>query len=237
MEFKLAHDTIIPSNVQNGVCVISKNKKYIVKFYDENIIFQIHEKDSRNDVDEIAYIESTLKENEWYYIGNECCSNILQEPKKVDLTYIFFSDATHVARCYCYDLKKTLGKRNVILKLVKQWQYALNHSNMVVNSLLHYQIENQFVGVITENNDRATLLSEINKLKPLNELKNPKLPEFLVSKNKTQNIQNNEELKILVDFYNGKALLNNKYYKIDIRVFQLAENPTYTMHFDSGILS
>lgn len=229
--FSLYHDTVDSSKIANGVYVIKKNKKYIRTFDDDNIVFKLIEID--NGVNETLYIESTLKHNEWYYIGNECCSNILENPKKVDLNYIFFSDVTNTAMCYSFDLKKTLGKRDVIIKLVAQWQYALNYANTVVNSLSGYVVKKCFVGVITENNNIDSLVEEIDKLRKQTDSTGHNLPEFLIRKNDTQNIMNRRELKILEDFNNGKVFLNNEYYDIDIR---LMVDSTYIMRFFSGIL-
>lgn len=231
---QLYNDDWVQSNIDNGVYNIKKNKRYIRTFSDDNIDFKIVETD--NGVNEVLYIKSSLEPNEWYYIGNECCLNVLKNPKKVDLNYIFFSDTTRTAKSYSIDLKKTIGGKDVILKLVKQWNFALIYATAVVLALENYTMEQSYVGAITENNDREYLKREIDSIKKIVEStqsENSSLPTFLIDKNIAQNISNKQELKILEDFYDGKVYINNRYYNIDIRTMT---NATYTLQFNSGIL-
>lgn len=231
---KLCTDNWTPSNIKNGFYEIKKNQKYVRKYSDDNIDFKIVEID--NGVSEVIYIKSCLAPDEWYFIGNEYCLNLLEKPKKVDLNYIFFSDSTHTAISYSIDFKKTLGGKDVILKLIQQWTCALLYANIILLALNDYKMGTSHVGVITENNDREYLKRTIDALKkdigPDGSV-NPLMPAFLIDKNATQNIPNKRELKILEDFYDGKVYINNQCYNIDIRTMT---NSTYTLQFNSGVL-
>lgn len=130
-----------------------------------------------------------------------------------------------------YDVKKSLGGEDVILKLCGQWQAGLRYwYNSVLNYLDDYSIEGE-IGVVTTDYDREKL--EMNIQGTLNKIeKCRRLGKSLAgAKNKVELIKYQKELEILQRFREGKFLYKRSDKTNEEWKFNVKESKYYTFQW------
>lgn len=121
-----------------------------------------------------------------------------------------------------YDVKKTLGGRDVILKLCEQWQAGLRYwYNSILNYLDDYTTEGR-IGVVTTKYEREKLEDNIRVISEKIK-KSGQLGKSLAgAKNKVELLKYQKELEILKKFQEGKFVYKrpnktNEEWKFDVK--------------------
>lgn len=217
-------------NIKDGVFEIKKNTP--IQICKENNSHKLHiiEKDEKED----CYISSTFHDDSFAMVGNEFCLNFLSDPKKVDISYYYFS-VSGKSIVYLYDMKKTFAGIDVLMNLIEQWTSSIKDAKYCIDQLDSYSLNpcsDIHIGVLTENNavDRRTReLKPILHPEPLSE----KIPEYQIKKQQASSASRISQAKILAGFDEGKVTILGSTYKYDVRLFT---NKTHEMLFFDGIL-
>lgn len=213
--------------LSNPILVLKKNNLKQINCNNNNHVIRIDEDEEKEEL----YVHSTLSEEELAIIGNEFYLNFLENPKKVDLTYIFLSK-DHKAIVYLYDMKKTFAGIDVILHLIAQWKSSIEEAEYCVKKLGGYKLSGIRIGVITENDDEERRKKELEPILYPSDI--PKqFSSFLSAKHLADNSNNLAKAKILKGFLNGKVTICGCTYEYDIRKFV---EKKHEMYFDSGKL-
>lgn len=219
---------VYEKDLVDSMLVLKKNTLKRLKCRNNNHIMRIDEEKEN----ETLFIHSTLLNNEEVIIGNEFSLNFIENPKKVDLTYIFLSQ-DHKAIIYLYDMKKTLAGQDVILHLIEQWRSSIDDAEYCIKKLEEYELVEIRLGVITENNDTDRRKRELESL--LTPTKStPATPSFMVAKHSLNIAHKIPLINILSAFLKGKVTLNGHTYEYDIRNFI---DKKHDMYFTSGTLN
>lgn len=214
---------------------LKKNKPFLIFSKDSGVIFSINEQDEENDVYEVLNISSKISNDDCALIGYEYKNPLVKAPKAADMIYIHFSKTNEIAQVYVYDLKRSLGGKDIILKLIYQLEDSLIHAKNIVASLKKYSGV-YTIGVVTESYDRKKLEEQIAILQQ-SVVPNPNVPSFVQAKKKTQTIIDIQELKYIKDFYRGIVRILGVEYKVDIHYFKMQEKVSVLeMNFIDGVL-
>ena len=213
--------------LQTSCLTLKKNTpKLIDKSCNSHVILLKEEEEN-----ESLYIHSAFSGDEYAFIGNEFQLNFLEDAKKVDFMYIFFSKDKK-AHAYLYDMKKTFSGIDVILKLVGQWKSSIEDVVYCVGKLDEYELTCIKIGVITEKDDKDQRKLDLEPILKIEDIP-AKLPTFMKSKHLADNTTNAILAKKLSGFLEGKITINGHTYKYDIRKFV---DKKHDMYFNDGIL-
>lgn len=198
----------------DGICVLAKNTPKLVSPKYNELRFKIHEDSTK----ETLYIVFKLNDGEKALIGRECHKpkKDRKEPARTDLMCVY-SKPTH-AIGYAYDLKKTLGGKDVILDLLSQWTETISYCKTQI-----HKADYEFVvGVITEKFDQQLLNSGIIELSKLvEESDDSDFKYSLAARKRNVSIVNNRKsFNRLIDFRSGRFKIEDLVLDIDIHYFE-----------------
>ena len=215
------------NELDNGVFQIKKNTPKQIDKTNNSHIAHIHEDAENEDV----YIKSTFDDDSFALICNEFYLNFIESPKKVDISYYYFSENNKV-NIYLYDMKKTFAGIDDMINLVEQWKSSILDAEYCVKKLEQYEIINVCLGVITEDNATERRIRELNDILQPEEVA-IKIPEFMKSQHRADTTRVLAMRKILKGFDAGEVTIHGHTYKYDIREFV---NKKHDMLFSDGIL-
>lgn len=144
------------SDFINDVCTLAKNTPKLVFPKHNSKRFAIHEEKNN----ETLFVIFDLAGDEHALIGHECHRPKQNgcESAKTDLMCIYIKPSRAVN--YAYELKKTLGGKDVILGLLSQWAETISYCKTLIT-----KPDCEFVvGVITEELNENLLNSGIKEL-------------------------------------------------------------------------
>lgn len=205
-------------DLSDGVCTLAKNTPKLVFPQHNKIRFRIYE-DSTN---ETLYIAFKLDNGEQALIGRECHNPKIshKEPARTDLMCVFSKPTFAIG--YAYDLKKTLGGKDVILDLLSQWTETISYCKNQINKTDYEFV----VGVITEEFNQQLLNNGIKELSE--RVEEPDDSNFKYSsiarKRHVSSIYNWESLNRLMDFQSGKFKIEDLVLDIDIHFFEITDD-------------
>lgn len=216
------------NELANGVFQIKKNTpKQIDKTHNFHIA-HIHEDAENEDV----YIQSTFNDDSFALICNEFYLNFIESPKRVDISYYYFSENNKV-NIYLYDMKKTFAGIDDMISLVEQWKSSIVDAEYCIRKLEQYEIINICLGVITEDNATERRIRELNDILQPEEVESIKIPDFMKRQRRADTTHILAMRKILIGFDAGEVTIHGHTYKYDIREFV---NKKHDMLFSDGIL-
>lgn len=181
-------------------------------------------------------INILLKENQEAIFSEEYKPKAIDTCKKVDIMVFIYGitddrdiDKGSEATLYLYDVKDTIGGKDVIFHLVEQWKEGIRSAL----DFTRYATETRYnIGVITRNYDTKRIDEEITKCeKELSGISSQKnMPALVLAKNYiNKRIVVEKELEILKSFrnmiffegkekytYNYKLMDKNNYYLLKI---------------------
>lgn len=190
---------------------IKKKNTFIKLTKDDNELtfFLVEEQE-----EETLFITTKMQDEQCALIGSECCNNYDCQ-KAIDFFYFHFFEKDDKARCYLYDLKKTVGTGiDVIKHLVAQWANSIRYTWSV---LAYYNVEKYdiLLGFVTEKYDEDALKRIINDYEDQEkEFDSTNIPSFIVKKNKVSHRYEPGLCDILKHFLQGKFLYQDFEYKI-----------------------
>lgn len=214
-------DGIIELRKNQPILICEKNNSHKMCIYEEK------EKES-------CLISSTFTDESCAMIGKEFHLNFLSDPKRVDISYYYFS-VNGQARVYLYDMKKTFAGIDVLIKLIEQWKSSIIDAEFCVNKLDGYAISSCsdiHIGVITEENAverRKRELQPILHPEPLAD----GIPEYLRKKRQASDAIRISQEKVLNGFDEGKVTICGITYEYDVRLFN---DKKHEMLFVDGVL-
>ena len=219
--------------ITNGYFDLKKNTPKQINQTNNNHVIKIHEDDAGED----CYIHSYFSDGAFAHVGNEFCLNFQKDPKKVDISYYYFSDSKDTV-VYLYDMKVTFAGEDVLLHLFEQWKCSVADAKYCIGTLDCYQLvpRNIHIGVITEHNDqlrRARELESIRKWITGNGKANS-IPSFIKHKRQATIGGLVSLEKILSEIEQGEVTIDGDTYPIDIRMFV---RQTHSMYFSDGMLA
>lgn len=206
------------SDFVNDVCALAKNTPRLVFPKHNNKRFMIREVTTN----ETLYVVFKLDNEERALIGHECFNpkENGSEPHKTDLMCVY-SKPTHTIG-YAYELKKTLGGKDVVLGLLSQWTDTVSYCK-TISTKNDYKF---VVGVITEEYNKDLLTNSISKLR--DRMNDHDGGDFVRSsierKGIVTSVNDRNILKRLVDFQNGKAEIQGMMLDIDIHYFDCIDD-------------
>lgn len=211
----------------DGICVLAKNTPKLVSPEFNEKRFKIYE-DGTN---ETLYIVFKLNNGEKALIGRECHNPKKghEEPARTDLMCVY-SKPTH-AIGYAYDLKKTLGGKDVILGLLSQWTETISYCKTQFEKNDYEFV----VGVITENFHQELLKNGIIELSKLVEESDDSDFKYslVARKRNVFRVNNRESLNRLKDFQSGKFIIEDLVLDIDIHYFEsIDDKKELTLQFN-----
>lgn len=218
-----------PKEIKNNAFILQQNQPKQIDFKHNNVILLIKEEKENEEL----FIHSSFDGDEFAIIGKEYCLNFMNNPPKVDLTYIFMTKEKK-AIIYLYDMKKTFAGVDVVLKLIEQWTSSISTVQYCIEQLEEYEISVINIGVITENDAVERRHREITDI--LSKAKAPMpidMPSFMKSKYSADNVEYEKRAKILDGFLDGKVTIKDHTYNYDVRTFI---NKKFDMFFDNGII-
>lgn len=221
-------------HVSDGLFTLKTNKPMLVDSENNGHIVVIHEQKPVEDVDEYCYIHSVFNDGATAMVCNEYRLDFLKKSKAVDLSYYYFA-ADKNSKVYLYDFKKTLVQKDIIIKLIEQWQSSISDAKYCIEKTEEYKLANSdiYIGVITENNDTERRNIELAKI-----LYPEPIPDNIPSSIKSKRLANCStqisEAKALREFDKGTVTISGVTYHYDIRTFT---NKKHDMYFIDGILN
>lgn len=215
------------NELDDGVFQIKKNTPKQIDKTNNSHIAHIHEDAENEDV----YIKSTFNDDSCALICNEFYLNFIESPKKVDISYYYFSENNKV-NIYLYDMKKTFAGIDDMINLVEQWKSSILDAEYCVKKLEQYEIINVCLGVITEDNATERRIRELNDILQPEEVA-IKIPDFMKRQRRADTTHILAMRKVLIGFDVGEVTIYGHTYKYDIREFI---NKKHNMLFSDGIL-
>lgn len=198
----------------DGICTLAKNTPKLVFPKYNNKTFIIHEKATN----ETLYIIFNLNKGEQALIGKECHSTPkgCPERRKTDLMCVYRKPTHEIG--YTYDLKRTIGGKDVILHLISQWTETISYcKSQIKNSDYEF-----VVGIITEEFNRRLLDNDIKELSEyVEEPSGFALKSSLAARKKLiSDIECQKALNRLIEFKTGKFKIGGLVLDIDIQFFE-----------------
>lgn len=228
---RLRAKTVKKKEIENNIFNLKTNTPKLINKSNNSHIAYIHETKEAEKVDEHLFIHSKFTDDATAMVGNEFCSNFLDNPKKVDMSYYYFSSDKKVT-VYLYDMKKTFAGIDVIIHLIEQWKGSIADAKSFMEQLEDYEISHIQIGLITEDNDIERRKREIEPI--LNSNKHQEnIPSFMVHQYRADNANNIAKAKILKGVIDGKVTIRGFTYNYDVREFI---NKKHDMYFEDGIL-
>lgn len=216
---------------EDNVFELKRNTpKQITKDNNAHVAHILEDKENEH-----LYIHSAFEDNEFAVICNEFALNFLKDPKRVDLSYYFFSETNQVT-VFLYDMKKTFAGIDVLIHLVEQWKSSIDDAEYCIKKLSdygNYEIADIFIGVITEDNDAERRNKEIASLSSPDSTE-PNIPSFIKSKHLANTADNIRKANLLKGLDEGRITISGKTYSVDVRVFI---DKRYDMYFERGRLA
>lgn len=219
--------------IKNNIFDLKPNNPKQIDVNNNSHIAHIYELKESENVDEHLYIHSEFTDDASAMIGNEFYLNFLENSKKVDMSYYYFSSDKKVT-VYLYDMKKTFAGIETIIHLIEQWKGSIADSKSCIEQLEGYKLLKIQIGVITENDDSERRKYEIESV--LNKAKhkeNENIPSFMVHQRHADNVNNMVKAKMLNGFIDGKITICGCTYSYDVREFT---NKRHDMWFKDGFL-
>lgn len=222
--------TLKDSDFKNGICTLIKNTpKLVIPQYNDKR-FKIYE----NDTDETLYVTFQLNNEERALIGHECHKpkTNSKTPASTDLMCIYSKPSSAIG--YAYDLKKTLGGKDVILSLVSQWAETLSYCKTQIRKT-NYEF---VVGVITEEFNQRMLNHSIQELSDrTQESDDSDFKRSSVAKKRlVSSINDRNILKALINFKSRKVEIEGITLDIDIHFFDSKDDKKeITFQFNGNI--
>lgn len=215
--------------INGGVFELKKNTPKLIG--KENNPHTAHIREETEDED--CFIHSHFRDEAFAIICKEFYLNFYKDPKRVDLSYYYFSEDKNAA-AYLYDMKKTFAGLDVIIHLVEQWKSSICDAKYCVDKTETYQLAYPgiHIGVITEHNDTERRRRELQPIlhpEPIPE----DLPSFIKSKRRANTADRISKAKILDGFDEGKVTIGGITYDYDVRTFIDKE---HHMYFKDGVL-
>lgn len=215
--------------INDGVFELQKNTPKLIGKKNNSHTARLHEETE----DEDCFIHSQFRDEAFAMICKEFYLNFLKDPKKVDLSYYYFSEDKTV-RVYLYDMKKTFAGLDVMIHLAEQWRSSIYDAKYCVAKTETYQLEDSdiHIGVITENNDTER---RVRELQPVLHPEPPSegVSSFMKSKRMAATADQVAKAKILAGFDEGKVTIGGITYVYDVRTFV---NKQHHMYFNNGLL-
>lgn len=183
--------------------------------------------------DENCFIHSQFCDGAFAVICKEFYLSSPKKPKRVDLSYYYFSE-DKTASVYLYDIKKTFAGLHTMIRLVEQWKSSICDAKCCLDKTGLYQLTHPGIriGVITENDDierRRRELQPVLHPEPVPE----GLSSFLKSKRMAATADQVAKAKLLAGFDEGNVTIDGVTYDYDVRIFT---NKEHHMYFNNGVL-
>lgn len=218
------------SDFVNDVCTLAKNTPKLVFPKHNNKRFMIREESTNENL----YVVFKLNNGEQALIGRECHKPKQggSEPAKTDLMCVYSRASDAIG--YAYELKKTLGGKEVILGLLLQWIETVSYCKTQIPKNYYGFI----AGVITEEFNRGLLDYNINKLNQrIKVLDNDNLTNSTVARKLLASSVNDRKiLKRLEDFRDGKVEIEGSKLNYDIYYFESTDDKNeLTLQFNGNI--
>lgn len=215
-------------HLKDNVFELTKNTPVQINKENNLHAAHIHEEDE----DEDCFIRSQFCDESCAMICKEFCLNFLKDPKKVDLSYYYFSEDKK-AIVYLYDMKKTFAGIDVIIHLIEQWQSSIGDAKYCVDTVAYKLTDSDIhIGVITENNDTERRNNELQSILHPETLPDG-IPSFVKSQRKADTADQIARAKILTGFDKGKVTIGGITYDYDVRTFV---DKKHNMYFKNGLL-
>lgn len=156
-------------------------------------------------------------------LGSECKSPILDKGvKATDLLYIFMSSQNDEYACYAYDMKYSFGGdidevKRFYSQCISTMKHAISICYMVDPLDETGKIEPKtqlYFGVITRNYKKQSLEQSIENLSRKPENAQTAIEKKIIA----QSRQNNRELELLKDVFDGHIFFNGQNRHLDILV-------------------
>lgn len=217
------------SDFIDGICTLFKNSPKLVFPKHNDKRFKIHE-DSTN---ETLYIVFKLDNGEHALIGRECHNpkKGYKELARTDLMCVYSKPTYAIG--YAYDLKKTLGGKDVILGLLSQWTETISYCKTQIQKTDYEFV----VGVIAEEFNQRLLNNDIKELsKYVEKTSGSALKSSLAARKKlVSNINSSNALNRLIDFKAGKFKIGALVLDIDIQFFEnIEDKKELTLQFNGN---
>ena len=216
--------------IVDGVFELKPNQPIQICKQNNSVIAHLYEEKEQ----ENCNILSSISDESSAVICKEFCLNFLNNSKKVDLSYYYFSESVQ-AIVYLYDMKKTFAGIDVLIHLVEQWKSSIIDAKYCIEKTEKYTFDpaaDIHLGVITEDNDVERRNRELEAI--LHPTPPPqKLPSYLKQQHQADQANRMSIAKILVGFDEGKVTIGGITYIYDIRTFN---NKRCDMYFNDGCL-
>ena len=180
---------------------IQKNRLYQIN-HDNKISFVEQQEDGSKDTVDIFY---AIKENQQGLYANEYKPSDIGDCKVVDIFAMIYNKEPETQGkylLYMFDVKDTVGGKDVIFKLVEQWKDGLLHKQSLVQYLRGYAGE-EHIGVITREFDKNRIKREIDTLKAENTECDKITIPLMQAKMKYYQLNNTKNIEVLENFLNG----------------------------------
>lgn len=182
------------------------------------ICFKEEQEDGSVDTVEL---EISLGENQEAIFSEEYKPKMIDVSKMVDITVFLYYitekqciDTDGQACLYLYDVKDTIGGKDVIFHLIEQWKAGITSAL----DFTRYIGDTKYrIGVITRDYNVERVEKEITKCEE--EIKKldfrEDMPKLIMAKNSSRKMVAIQELKILKDFKNMAFYKGNQKYTYD----------------------
>jgi len=220
--------------INNDIFELIKNRPRQINKNNNSHIAHLYE----DKEDEHLYLHSKFNDEACAMLCHEFYLNFVEQPKKVDLSYYYFSEKNFSEKnkvsVYLYDLKKTFSGIDVMIDLIEQWKSSLIDAKYCIDKLDEYEIQDIHVGVITENNKIECRKQDLDLILHPDSLEcNRNVSSSVQSKRNASTSDIIAKAKILKGFDEGKVELCGVTYQYDIRLFH---EKKHDMSFVDGIL-
>lgn len=216
--------------IVDGFFELKPNQPIQICKQNNSIIARLYEEKEQENCD----IHSSFSDESSAVICKEFYLNFLNDPKKVDLSYYYFSESGQ-AIVYLYDMKKTFAGIDDLIHLVEQWKSSIIDAKYCIEKTEDYALDcaaDIHLGVITEDNDVERRNRELEAI--FDPTPPPqKLPSYLKQQHQADQANQMSKAKVLVGFDKGKVTIGGITYVYDIRTFI---NKQHDMYFNDGCL-
>lgn len=174
---------------------IEKNKLYA--FSQSKTIHYVEEKSGNVD------IEYCLADGQMgYYVHEYRPATVPQHrAKKTDITAFVIDEVSKRVKGYIYEVKKSVGGKNIIFDLCEQWLAGVKYWRHGVVAYLEECMIEEEIGVFTENFEPSRIKTEIDRLERANMSCEPeKIPPLILGKMNIEKLKRTQELEVLRDF-------------------------------------
>lgn len=203
---------------------IVKNTLYEIH-HDNVIPFIEHHEGEKDDCINVHFI---LKEGQVGMFAYAYCPGQVKEAKNVDFFFLLVDAGRKKCASWLLDAKITVGGKDVIIHLIKQWQDAHQHKGTLLAYLEEYT-ETETIGVIAREYQTERIQRMVERIKGELDAEKSALDEMPNSSIKlnreTKLLSKMEEYKLLEKFRDGYVTIAGKEYPVQIYKIETDKEP------------